>query len=97
MRKDLFFLEFHRMLTAPSTNSIILPLQLTIVDYNVVIRPHFDSLAVVNKFEDAAVIAEVVQRRIPIDGAIGWHPVNSGFVFVGVWIRILEGASLNDS
>ena len=83
------------LLNGLSANSIILPLQLTVVNYNVVIRLHFDSLAVVNKFEDAAMIAEVIQRRITIDGAIERHPVNSGFVLVGVRIRILEGASLN--
>ena len=83
------------LLNGLSANSIILPLQLTVVNYNVVIRLHFDSLAVVNKFEDAAMIAEVIQRRITIDGAIERHPVNSGFVLVGVRIRILEGAGLN--
>jgi hypothetical protein len=84
------------MLTGLSVNSIILPLQLTVVDYNVVIRLHVYSLAGVNKFEDTAVIAEIVQSPITIDGAIGWHAVNSGFVFVRVRIRILKGASLND-
>jgi len=74
--------------------SIILPLQLTIVDYNVVIRLHFYSLAVVNKFEDTAVIAETIQSRITIDGARGWHAVNRGFLFVRIRIRILKGTSL---
>jgi hypothetical protein len=83
------------LLTGLWVNSIILPLQLTIVDYNVVIPLHFYSLAAVNKFEDAAMIAEVIQRGITIDGAIGWHPFKSSFIFVGVRIRILEGASLN--
>ena len=83
------------LLTGVWVNLIILPLQLTIVDYDVVIPLHFYSLTAVNKFEDAAMIAEVVQRRIAIDGAVEGHPVNSGFVLVGGRIRILEGASLN--
>ena len=83
------------LLTGVWVNLIILPLQLTIVDYDVVIPLHFYSLTAVNKFEDAAMIAEVVQRRIAIDGAVEGHPVNSGFVLVGVGIGILEGASLN--
>ena len=83
------------MLTGLWVNSLILPLQLTIVDYNVVISLHLYSLAVVNKFEHTAMVAEVIQRRITIDSAIKRHPVNSGFVLVGGRIRILEGASLN--